>query len=150
MRNIAPKQKHMLNLVLARDCAQRACRWHGDCSSLRQAGSIVASWKETSTKEITVKMSETILRRAVPALLALAGATVVTNAVAADESKEQCAGIVKAGKNDCATTMNACHGHVDSDAAPMAWIYLPKGTCERIVGAQVVHVTDPTPANKAK
>lgn len=95
-----------------------------------------------------MKMSETILRQAVPALLALAGATVATNAVAADESKEQCAGVVKAGKNDCATTMNACHGHVEMDSAPMAWIYLPKGTCERIVGARLVHVTDPTPASK--
>jgi hypothetical protein len=27
----------------------------------------------------------------------------------------------------------------------MAWIYLPKGTCERIAGAHVVKVTDPTP-----
>jgi len=27
----------------------------------------------------------------------------------------------------------------------MAWIYLPKGTCERIVGGRIVHVNDPTP-----
>lgn len=94
--------------------------------------------------------SESILRLAVPALLALAGTAFTASAVAADSDKEQCAGIAKAGKNDCATTMNACHGHVETDAAPMAWIYLPKGTCDRIVGAHVVHVKDPTPANKAK
>jgi uncharacterized membrane protein len=41
--------------------------------------------------------------------------------------------------------MNACHGHVEADASPMAWIYLPKGTCEKIAGAHLVKVTDPTP-----
>ena len=50
-----------------------------------------------------------------------------------------------AGKNDCATSTNACHGHVEKDASPEAWIYLPKGTCERLNGARVVKVVDPTP-----
>ena len=50
-----------------------------------------------------------------------------------------------AGKNDCATATNACHGHVEVDANPNAWIYVPKGTCERLVGGRVVHVVDPTP-----
>jgi uncharacterized membrane protein len=58
---------------------------------------------------------------------------------------EQCAGIIKAGKNDCATSTNACHGHVDKDASPEAWIYLPKGTCERLAGGRIVVVKDPTP-----
>jgi uncharacterized membrane protein len=56
---------------------------------------------------------------------------------------EQCAGIVKAGKNDCATSTNACHGHVAADGNPEAWIYLPKGTCERLVGGRIVHVKEP-------
>ncbi len=53
-----------------------------------------------------------------------------------------------AGKNDCATKANACHDHVAVDSSPEAWIYVPKGTCERIVGAHVVSVTDPTPVAK--
>ncbi len=69
--------------------------------------------------------SESILRLAVPALLALAGSAFTANAVAADSDKEQCAGIPKAGNNGCATRMNACRGHVEADATPMAWIYLP-------------------------
>jgi len=40
---------------------------------------------------------------------------------------------------------NACHGHVEQDSQPSAWIYLPKGTCEKIAGARVVHASDPTP-----
>jgi uncharacterized membrane protein len=63
--------------------------------------------------------------------------------LAAGDGKEQCAGIVKAGKNDCATTTNACHGHVTEDANANAWVYLPKGTCERLVGGRIVHVTEP-------
>lgn len=86
-----------------------------------------------------------LIRLTVTSVLALAGAAVVTPASAADDDKEQCAGIIKAGKNDCATATNACHGHVESDANPMAWIYLPKGTCERLVGARVVKVNDPSP-----
>lgn len=86
-----------------------------------------------------------ILRAAIPAVLALGAAAAGNAAFAADTQMEQCAGVIKAGKNDCATATNACHGHVTRDAAPDAWIYVPKGTCERIVGARVVQVKDPTP-----
>jgi uncharacterized membrane protein len=82
---------------------------------------------------------------AVTAALAVAGAATGGVAMAADGGMEQCAGIIKAGKNDCATSTNACHGHVEKDASPEAWIYLPKGTCERLAGGRVVMVKDPTP-----
>jgi uncharacterized membrane protein len=87
-----------------------------------------------------------MLQVAISGVLALAGTAIASTAFAADDSKEQCAGIVKAGKNDCATATNACHGHVTSDANAMAWIYVPKGTCDRIVGGQVVQVAEPPPA----
>jgi uncharacterized membrane protein len=86
-----------------------------------------------------------MLHVAISGVLALAGTAIASTALAADDSKEQCAGIVKAGKNDCATATNACHGHVTSDGNAEAWIYVPKGTCDRILGAHVVQVTDPTP-----
>jgi uncharacterized membrane protein len=82
---------------------------------------------------------------AVTSALALAGMAAGSTAVAAEGAMEQCAGVIKAGKNDCATSSNACHGHVEQDASPEAWIYLPKGTCERIAGARIVKVKDPTP-----
>jgi hypothetical protein len=37
---------------------------------------------------------------------------------------------------------------VTTDSNPEAWIYLPTGTCEKIVGARVVKVVDPTPKAK--
>lgn len=67
---------------------------------------------------------------------------------AAEPEMEQCAGVIRGGKNDCATSKNACHGHVAEDSNPEAWIYLPKGTCDRIAGARVVHVVDPSPKKK--
>jgi len=87
------------------------------------------------------------LRAAVSGLITLGAAAFVTPVVAADEhaGMEQCAGVIKAGMNDCATSMNDCHGHATTDANPMAWIYVPKGTCARIVGAHVVKVKVPPP-----
>ena len=88
--------------------------------------------------------SKVLLSLAVSSLLGAGLASFTTAAVAAD-GMEQCAGIAKAGKNDCATSTNACHGHVESDANAEAWIYVPMGTCSKIVGARVVQIVDPTP-----
>jgi uncharacterized membrane protein len=88
-----------------------------------------------------------MLQLAISGVLALSGAALTSTAVAAQDGMEQCAGIVKAGKNDCATSANACHGHVTNDANSEAWIYVPKGTCDRIVGGHIVNVKEPPPAN---
>ena len=88
-----------------------------------------------------------MLHLAISSVLALSGTAFVSSAfAAADGDKEQCAGIVKAGKNDCATSTNDCHGHVTSEGNPEAWIYVPEGTCDRIVGGHVVKVKVPPPS----
>jgi len=90
--------------------------------------------------------NDRLLKLAVSSLVAAGAFASGTSVSAADKpGMEQCAGIVKAGKNDCATTTNACHGHVTTDASPEAWVYLPEGTCARLVGGHVVKVVDPTP-----
>ena len=94
-----------------------------------------------------MKDASLLIRTAMTALIAT-GSLGSMVALADNHDREQCAGVIKAGKNDCATSTNACHGHVTVDSSPEAWIYVPKGTCERIVGARVVQVTDPTPAAK--
>lgn len=48
--------------------------------------------------------------------------------------KEKCYGVAKAGKNDCATGSSSCSGTSKTDGQKDAWLYLPKGTCERLVG----------------
>lgn len=50
---------------------------------------------------------------------------------------EKCYGVAAAGHNDCFFSSNSCAGTVSSDRDPAAWIYVPKGTCERIVGGSL-------------
>jgi uncharacterized membrane protein len=47
---------------------------------------------------------------------------------------EKCYGIARAGHNDCFFASNSCAGTSRVDSDPAAWIYVPKGGCERIVG----------------
>lgn len=50
---------------------------------------------------------------------------------------EKCYGIVKAGQNDCFGVGNSCGGTSKKDGDPEAWIYVPKGTCNKIVGGKL-------------
>lgn len=61
-----------------------------------------------------------------------------TPALAARPKMEKCAGVAKAGKNDCGTAKSSCAGTSSRDNDPDAWIYVPQGTCEKIVGGKVV------------
>ena len=48
---------------------------------------------------------------------------------------EKCYGLAKTGKNDCAAAgNNICAGTSKTNADSKAWIYVPEGYCERIVG----------------
>lgn len=48
---------------------------------------------------------------------------------------EKCYGLAKAGKNDCASAgNNSCGGTSKRDGDKKAWIFVPEGYCERIVG----------------
>ena len=46
---------------------------------------------------------------------------------------EKCYGVSKAGKNDCQTANSSCAGTSRRDGQKDAWIYVPKGACERLV-----------------
>lgn len=59
------------------------------------------------------------------------------SALAAKPGFEKCTGIAKAGKNDCGTASHACGGQSTKDGAPDEWIFVPEGTCEKIVGGKV-------------
>jgi uncharacterized membrane protein len=51
---------------------------------------------------------------------------------------EKCYGIAKAGKNDCASTGNSsCAGTSKVNGDPKAWLYVPVGYCDRIVGGSL-------------
>jgi uncharacterized membrane protein len=84
-----------------------------------------------------MKQSELVIRSAFAALLAVGFAAGGGNAIAAKGDMEKCAGIAKAGKNDCGTSKHACAGQSKADGGE-EWVYVPKGTCEKIVGGTVV------------
>jgi uncharacterized membrane protein len=73
-----------------------------------------------------------LLASAIAAAISMAQATTAT---AADN--EKCFGISAAGKNDCQTASNSCAGTTTQDRQADAWIYVPKGTCEKIAGASL-------------
>lgn len=86
-------------------------------------------------------MSKKIVTAAVSAVIAMG---IATQTIAADNTTmkhhkmmkgmEKCFGITKAGKNDCGSAEQACAGSAKIDNDKSAWIAVPKGTCDKIVG----------------
>jgi len=80
---------------------------------------------------LTTKLAASALAAAISlsALAAQAGP-----AAAPEFEHEKCYGIAKAGANDCQTATHSCAGTAKRDAQPDSWIYVPKGTCDKIAG----------------
>lgn len=68
------------------------------------------------------------------AILAVALMANPVSAHAGKEGYEKCAGIAKAGMNDCGANGHACAGQAEVDGDKNEWIFVPEGTCEKIVG----------------
>lgn len=82
--------------------------------------------------------TELAIRVAMASLVSLGLAAASQNALAAKGDMEKCYGVVKAGKNDCGGAGNSCAGTIKADGVKDAWLLLPKGTCEKIVGGSLV------------
>ncbi|HEV8645376.1 MAG TPA: DUF2282 domain-containing protein [Burkholderiales bacterium] len=82
-----------------------------------------------------MKATDLVVHSAIASLLALG---VSGTALAAKEGMEKCGGIVKAGMNDCGTAKHSCAGQATKNGDKEEWVYLPQGTCEKIVGAALV------------
>lgn len=93
-----------------------------------------------------MKHSDVAIRSAFAGLVAISMLSVAGKAAAAET--EKCAGIVKAGKNDCGTSKSSCAGSVKADRDSEAWILLPKGTCERIAGGTITVSANAHPGGK--
>lgn len=51
---------------------------------------------------------------------------------------EKCYGVALAGKNDCgASGSHSCAGEAKVSGDPKSWVYMPVGTCQKIVGASL-------------
>jgi uncharacterized membrane protein len=71
-----------------------------------------------------------LLQSAVAGMIALG----LAQAAGAQDAKEKCYGIAKAGQNDCGTASHTCAGKAKKDNLPDEWKYVPKGTCEKLGG----------------
>lgn len=77
-----------------------------------------------------------------PTSLAMAAAFAAAIAVPVATSQaqgtmEKCYGVAKAGKNDCQTAHSSCAGTSKKDGQGDAWVSLPKGVCEKLVGGKL-------------
>ncbi len=68
---------------------------------------------------------------------ALAAALVLPAAAQAQGNVEKCYGVAKAGKNDCQTAKSSCAGTSKTDSQADAWVAVPRGTCEKLVGGKL-------------
>lgn len=73
----------------------------------------------------------------------VAGASIVaTNSNAgnmgASANMEKCAGVVKAGKNDCGANGHSCAGMAKKDGDANEWVKVPTGTCAKLVNGRVL------------
>lgn len=89
-------------------------------------------------KGTTMLMRDKLMQSVMTAFLVLA-ATGSTAAESTDASSatEKCYGIAKKGMNDCATATASCASSATKDKQKDAFILLPKGLCERIVGGNL-------------
>ena len=83
-----------------------------------------------------MKRSHLLIASAVAAALTLPYAS-LSQAGPAPKPKfqaEKCFGIAKAGQNDCQTANSSCAGTSKRDQQGDAWIYMPTGACDKVVG----------------
>ncbi|MDQ7075534.1 MAG: DUF2282 domain-containing protein [Gammaproteobacteria bacterium] len=84
-----------------------------------------------------MKASKIIAASSMATVLAVGLMAASGTALAAKEGFEKCSGIVKAKQNDCGTKKHACAGQASNDGASTDWIYVPTGTCSKIVNGKV-------------
>jgi uncharacterized membrane protein len=84
-----------------------------------------------------MQASKTLIHNALAGFVALGLSSLAGSALAAKGDTEKCAGVVKAGQNDCGTSKSACAGTAKTDRDAEAWIAVPKGTCAKIAGGTV-------------
>ncbi len=81
-----------------------------------------------------MKKQNAAVTAAIGGLVALGLSAAATTSAYAAEGMEKCYGVVKAGKNDCQTANSSCAGTSTADGQKDAWVLVPAGLCEKVVG----------------
>jgi uncharacterized membrane protein len=101
----------------------------------------VIAARHPNFKEIDMSKQHVLIQSAVAGLLALGIAAASGSALAADQAKEKCFGVAKAGQNDCGSnkSKHACAGQSKIDNDPADFKYVPAGTCAQMGGSPTPH-----------
>jgi uncharacterized membrane protein len=85
-----------------------------------------------------MKQRQILIAAAVAAALGMSASMAQSGPVEKPKFEaEKCYGVAKAGKNDCNTANSSCAGTSKRDSQSDAWIYVPAGTCNRLVGGSL-------------
>lgn len=85
-----------------------------------------------------MKNRDKVIKSVITSFLALAAADAsATSGDVPAAQTERCYGIAKAGMNDCKTFTASCGGSATKDKQPDAFILVPKGLCNKIVGGSL-------------
>lgn len=84
-----------------------------------------------------MKNAKILSKSAIAGMVAMGVMAASTDAVAGKPGFEKCQGIAKKGMNDCGTSKHSCAGQAARDGDPEEWVYVPKGTCSKIVNGKV-------------
>jgi uncharacterized membrane protein len=87
-------------------------------------------------KGLKMNMSR-LVASAIAASVALPALAVAGPAPMPSFSSEKCFGIAARAANDCGTASHSCAGTSTKAGDPASWLYVPAGTCEKIVGGSL-------------
>jgi uncharacterized membrane protein len=99
----------------------------------------------TTERNPNMKDNKAMLNSAIAGILALGGTLGAGSAQAVPDQPqnwEKCAGVSKAGMNDCGALdgKHNCAGQATADDDPNEWVYVPEGTCTKLTGGSVAAV----------
>lgn len=82
------------------------------------------------------------LLKALASVAAISATTTIAAVPDQPTHWEKCAGIAKAGQNDCGALngSHGCSGQAKTDNHPDEWVYVPQGTCQKITNGRVAKV----------
>lgn len=80
---------------------------------------------------------EKLVHAAMLAFFALSGSHAIAAADSSISATEKCYGIARAGMNDCATAQASCAGSATKNNQSDAFLLVPIGLCEKIVGGKL-------------
>jgi uncharacterized membrane protein len=90
-------------------------------------------------QETKMKITNATLFAAAAAAASLMGIAAASAgpATAPSYEFEKCFGVAAGGQNDCQTATNSCAGSVAAGGQGDAWVFVPKGICQKIDGGSL-------------